>query len=158
MIEFFLPSKVAVKGNSKRIVKFGSRLALIGDEKARRAEETLVARLMEFRPAEPFAGPVRLTVTFVMGIAASWPRWKQQAALEGRLWPTSRPDRGNALKLIEDAMNGLFFVDDSQVVDGPVTKVYGQIPGYRIRLEELPQATKESEAARAKAAPTPTPS
>lgn len=141
-IRFFLASKVSVKGNSRKIVKFGKRFSLIGGDKARAAEQTLVARLLEHRPPEPFTGPVRLDVAFVRKIPDGWPQWKRAAALDGSFWPITRPDRGNALKLIEDAMSGLFYADDAQVVDGSVTKRYGSAEGYQIVLTPLDQATR----------------
>lgn len=146
-LEFFVPMKVAVKGNSKKIAKFGNRLAIIGDDKARAAEESLVARLLEHRPAAPMVGPVRLDVTFVMQVPLGFPAWKRKAAVEGRIHPDKRPDRGNALKLLEDALSGAFYVDDAQVVTGEVGKAYGEVPGYRITLTRLAQATRESEKA-----------
>lgn len=141
-LSFFVAMKPKQKGNSKRIVKFGKRFSLIGDEKARQAEQTLTALLLPHRPPEPFRGPVRLDVTFVFPVAESWPAWKKQAAHDGRLRHVSTPDRGNCLKLVEDAMNGLFYVDDSQVVDGRVEKEYGPRPGYQITLTPLLQAEK----------------
>lgn len=133
--------------NRLRIVKIGRFSKLAPDEDGKQAQETLAARVVEHRPPVPFAGPVRLDVTFVMPIPKGWPAWKHAAALGGRVYPTSRPDRGNLLKLLEDALKGLFYADDSLVVGGDVAKRYGDVPGYRIVLEELSEATRESERA-----------
>lgn len=141
-LSFFVAMTCKPKGNAKKIARFGKHFALRNDDKVVAAQESLTARLLEHRPPAPFAGPVRLSVAFVVDVPEGWAAWKRAAALEGRLWPTSRPDRGNLLKMIEDAMEGTFYLNDSQVVAGPVDKVYGPVAGYRVTIEELPQATK----------------
>jgi Holliday junction resolvase RusA-like endonuclease len=46
---------------------------------------------------------------------------------EGRRkpFPTSAPDRGKTLRALEDALSGVLYFDDSQVVDGRVAKRWG---------------------------------
>lgn len=55
------------------------------------------------------------------------------------VWPTSKAngDRTNLLKSIEDALTGIVWRDDSQVVDGPITKAYGEHEMIRIVVREL---------------------
>ena len=69
-------------------------------------------------------GPVRLTVRAVFKVPASWPKKKQAA----HLWRphTSKPDLGNVVKEIEDGLNRIAWVDDSQIAEyGPCAKVWG---------------------------------
>jgi Holliday junction resolvase RusA-like endonuclease len=47
---------------------------------------------------------------------------------------TSRPDLSNLIKLIEDACNGVVFVDDSQVCVISASKVYVDKPGCRVSI------------------------
>lgn len=55
------------------------------------------------------------------------------------VWPTSKAngDRTNLLKSIEDALTGVVWRDDSQVVDGPIKKSYGDCELIRIVVREL---------------------
>jgi len=53
---------------------------------------------------EPWAGPVSMIVKVYM---------KK---------PTARPDGSNIIKLIEDALNGLAYRDDAQIVDSRMIK------------------------------------
>lgn len=47
----------------------------------------------------------------------------------------SRPDTSNLVKLIEDALNGVVWRDDSQIaVYERIEKVYGEIPGVRVKI------------------------
>ena len=50
--------------------------------------------------------------------------------------PTKKPDASNILKSIEDAMNGVVFNDDSQIVNIHVTKVYATEPGVDVCVKE----------------------
>ena len=144
-LEFFIAQTPTQKGNSKRILRGRGGVPFIASSsKHKKAEETLAARAYEHRPPAPLTGPVRLEVTFVMPIPSSLPKWARAAAVAGLIYPAKRPDRGNLLKLVEDALEGPFYGDDAQIVDGPVRKAYGETPGYRIVLEQIEEATKET--------------
>jgi len=142
VLEFFVAQRPRQKGNSKRLIRVGRarRWMLVPRTDDKVAEDALAARVQAFRPPAPLFGPVRLDVTFCMPVPRSWPLRRREAALAGRELPAVRPDRGNLLKLVEDALEGPFYVDDGQIVAGEVAKVYAEIPGYRIRLGSLPEA------------------
>lgn len=74
-------------------------------------------------------GPLTLSATITVPIPASWSKKKQAAALAGLIRPTSKPDASNRLKLIEDALNQIVWVDDAQLVDVRLVKLYGTEPG-----------------------------
>ena len=71
-----------------------------------------------------FSGPLRLTLVIVMGIPRSWPRWKRELAERGLLHPTGKPDADNVEKAIKDALNGIVWHDDSQVVECDKIQMY----------------------------------
>jgi Holliday junction resolvase RusA-like endonuclease len=52
----------------------------------------------------------------------------------GEIAHTSRPDLDNCQKAIEDAMNGIAYVDDVQIVHGVQEKLYAEIPGVDVVL------------------------
>lgn len=85
----------------------------------------------------PLAGPVRLTVTAVFPIPQSFRGELRDACLRGLVPCISKPDRDNIEKLVCDALNGLAWVDDSQIVDGPVVKRYGSPPRLEVTVEEV---------------------
>lgn len=79
----------------------------------------------EMRGRARFEGPVAVTMRTVMEPAASWSKKRQALALTGGERPTKKPDIDNVLKLIKDALNGIVYRDDSQVVQVYAEKVYG---------------------------------
>lgn len=69
-------------------------------------------------------------------IAPSWPKKKRIAALVGALRPATTPDADNLVKCL-DGLNGVVWVDDRQIVDAVVRKVYSERPGLTVTVETL---------------------
>lgn len=84
----------------------------------------LAMSVMQGRP--PLDGPVRLDATLVYAVPGGWSKAKRRDALEGAVRPTVKPDASNWLKLVEDALNGVVFVDDKDVCECSIRKVYGE--------------------------------
>ena len=63
-----------------------------------------------------FEGPVGVTVIAYYSIPKSDSRKKRDLKINGALRPMKKPDADNVLKCICDALNGVAFVDDAQVV------------------------------------------
>lgn len=83
----------------------------------------------------PFKGPVRAVLQFYFTPLAKL-RKAEAAALLGA-WRTLKPDGDNLAKAVLDALNGVCFVDDAQVVDLSVTKRFGAKAGVRVYIEEF---------------------
>jgi Holliday junction resolvase RusA-like endonuclease len=81
-------------------------------------------------------GQLRVLMTAVFSVPASWSKRKRGSALSGALRPTKKPDADNILKCC-DALNGVVFKDDSQIVDARVTKWYGPAPELEVTVEEI---------------------
>lgn len=81
----------------------------------------------------PIEGPIQVHITAVFGVPASWSSKKRDSALAGVVRPTGRPDFDNLAKGI-DALNGIIWRDDSQIVDARVLKIYGEEPLLRIEV------------------------
>lgn len=137
-IEVVVACRPTTKGNHKQIVRGrGGRPMLIGSTAARAAEAELVALLRPSAPAEPWDCPVAVDVEALL------PAPRRLRGDSGG-YPVGRPDRGNLLKCVEDALQKAgYFRDDAQIVDGRVAKRYvdiDELPGYRITVRELSQA------------------
>ena len=85
-------------------------------------------------------GPVNLQMRVDFAIPASWSQKKQRAAEAGLILPTVKPDADNILKALCDAINGVVWVDDVQVVDLTLKKRYSVQPGVAVRIDELEAA------------------
>lgn len=103
----------------------------------------------------PWTKPIILTVDITLAIPQSWPAWKAEAAEKGQIKPTGKPDYDNLLKAASDALNGVVWIDDSQVIEGRARKRYGRRPGVRIVVEEDPALGHHATRADVKTASTP---
>jgi len=86
---------------------------------------------------EPYAGPVEFHARIYETVPASFSKKKRQLALDGDIFPTKKPDIDNFLKGFMDALEGLAFLRDQQVVYASVSKKYAAIPTAFVRIEEL---------------------
>lgn len=137
-LDFFVSVQPAVKGNDRKPLMLGGKLTFQHGDKSRAAQRALVTLLFAHpaRPREPRDGPLRLDVEIRLPVPASWTGKKRARALAGELRPDRRPDRGNFLKLAEDALERAgYLVDDARVVEGDVAKVYAEVPGWRFVLD-----------------------
>ncbi len=48
--------------------------------------------------------------------------------------PITRPDLDNLVKAVKDALNGVLWRDDSQVIELEAKKIYGNPPGVEIEV------------------------
>ena len=85
----------------------------------------------------PIGGPVTVEIIAVFPVPVSWPKWKQDAAYTDQLHHTTTPDCDNIAKAAKDAMNGIAWVDDAQVVSLQVDKRYGQEPGVYVSITTI---------------------
>jgi Holliday junction resolvase RusA-like endonuclease len=70
-------------------------------------------------------------VIAVFPIAQSWAKKKQASALAGTEPPCVKPDHDNLAKSL-DALNGIVWGDDKQIVFSRVFKIYGERPCLRV--------------------------
>jgi Holliday junction resolvase RusA-like endonuclease len=82
-------------------------------------------------------GPVKVRMNLLCPIPASWSRLKQWRAREGHIRPTTKPDVDNVIKAVFDAINGVVWKDDVQVVELVLSKGYAENPGVRVLVEAL---------------------
>ena len=89
------------------------------------------------RGAAPFTGAVKLEIAFHVPIPESWAKWKREAAERGEVAPTVKPDLDNFEKSVKDALKGIAWVDDAQVVQAVKSKAYSNRPGVAATITPL---------------------
>lgn len=89
-------------------------------------------------PAVPVTGAVLLSLKIYRAMPKSMSKAKREAALAGQLRPTTKPDVSNVLKGVEDALKGLWYADDSQIVGyGELGKWYSERPRIEVTMQEI---------------------
>ncbi|HEY8355029.1 MAG TPA: RusA family crossover junction endodeoxyribonuclease [Methylophilaceae bacterium] len=136
-ILFCIPGEARGKGRP-RFARRGNFVKTYTDAKTA-SFENLVAYAgnlaMQGRP--PLAGAVAMQIKLRIIPPASWSKKKREAALAGGLHPTSKPDLDNVAKAILDALNGICFIDDKQVISLSVSKSYAEAADAMVSIEEV---------------------
>ena len=123
-VAFVIPGTPVGKGRPKFARRGNFTVAYTPEKTA--SYENLVklaaSGAMAGRP--PMEGAADVSIALFVTPPASWSQKKQRSALLGHLFPTSKPDMDNVIKGIFDAMNGIVWQDDKQVVSLRVFKRY----------------------------------
>ena len=86
---------------------------------------------------KPLTKPVKITIRAVFGVPKSYSKARTKACLQCLEWPTKKPDTDNIEKGIYDALNGLAYEDDKQIVMTNTVKIYGPEAKVEVIIEEL---------------------
>ena len=78
-----------------------------------------------------------VTIRAFFEIPKSWSKKKQALASDGEIKPTKKCDIDNIVKSVLDALNGVAYKDDKQVVCIYSTKKYSCMPRIEIDVKEI---------------------
>lgn len=120
-----------------RFCKIGKFVRAYTPKETEKAEHDFKAQAVQYKPSEPLTGPIVLEARMFRGIPKSFSKKKAAMAHSGDIHPVTKPDTDNYLKLICDAMNSIFWRDDSQVVRMTVSKHYSANPRIEVFMEEI---------------------
>jgi Holliday junction resolvase RusA-like endonuclease len=139
MIKVFVPSdKPLGKARARTVSKGGRTWSYTPTATTR--EEELIADTWKKLAGYKFGKgiPLKLLLVVIRPFPQSLAKWKRATA-----FPTSKPDADNYVKLVKDALNGVAWYDDAQVIALQVEKLYPNRsnafsePGYYIGVVEV---------------------
>lgn len=81
--------------------------------------------------------PLRVRIKAVYGIPQSDSGLMAARKASGEIRPTKKPDADNVEKVILDALNGIAWRDDAQIVDIRTVKEYGWQPCVTVEIDEI---------------------
>lgn len=84
----------------------------------------------------PDGTPLDMRITAYYSIPKSASKKKRAMMLQHRIRPMKKADWDNIGKIVCDALNGLAFHDDAQVVDAQVRKFYSEDPRVVVTIQE----------------------
>lgn len=70
-------------------------------------------------------------------IPKAFSKGKAYEAIDGNIRPTTKPDCDNIIKVVLDALNGVAYYDDKQVVCVSCNKYYGKEGYLSIEIDEI---------------------
>lgn len=128
--DLVIPGRPGVKGNSKQIRKTrAGRLFVASNNKDKANENHARASVREQWKGPPLADALRVDVCFSFAV----PKSRARRTRAGD-WYAQRPDRDNLHKMVADAMSGIVYLDDSQIVAGAVEKRWADIDATHVHI------------------------
>ena len=121
--KFIIPGEPVAKGRPKL-----SRYGTYTPKKTKEYEEHIKQEWCKNGYKEPLTGAVMVDITFYRSIQKSSSKAAKTAKLTGKVKPTVKPDLDNYIKAVLDGLNGLAWIDDSQIVNISATKEYSLEP------------------------------
>lgn len=104
-------------------------------------ESEILAAYYEQCPGEHYEKGeyLKVNVTAFFSIPKSAKKADKERMRQGMIRPAKKPDIDNVWKICCDALNGVAFYDDCQVVEGRIAKWYSDLPRVVIVIEEAPE-------------------
>lgn len=122
-----IPGEMRGKGRP-RFSRRGAFVKVHTDEKTANAETWIKACAIDQVGMALLSGPLRVELSVGVAVADSWSKKRKERALMQLDHPTGKPDFDNVSKLVCDALNGILWRDDSQIVACSFRKYYSAAP------------------------------
>jgi len=134
MIYFRIDGDPVAKGRPK----FTRRGHAYTPKKTKDYEEAVrlafMAQTSEQMPVYGKDTPLVVRATFAKSVPKSYTKKRREACLSGKVLPTVKADLDNYLKGVLDALNGLAWEDDSQIVMTVAEKIYAEEPYVTVTI------------------------
>lgn len=141
MISFHIPGEPVAKGRARSFIRNGR----IGHHTPVKTVnyEALVALYAHQAMHECHGdlnlmdGPLCLSFCATFAIPKSWTKKRLAEHLVRPEPVVKRPDLDNIAKALADGMNGIVYLDDSQIAWISCQKVYGDVPGVSLTVSKV---------------------
>lgn len=124
------------KPQPKQRPRFNSRTGTAYTPRETKVYETEVKYyfLQEYRRPTKLEGALVVSIDAYFEPPKSTPRATLEKMYAGEIRPAKKPDADNIIKSICDALNGLAYVDDSQIVTVQCRKLYSNVARCEVEI------------------------
>lgn len=88
---------------------------------------------------------VCLEIVANFGIPKSASKAKRESMLSGEVRPAKKPDVDNIVKVVADALNGIAYNDDKQIIECCCSKKYSEEPCVLVRIEGVSNGREDED-------------
>jgi Holliday junction resolvase RusA-like endonuclease len=135
IVNFEIPGDPVPKGRP-RFARRGQFVQTYTDSKTLEYETLVGFKARQaIGASEPLKGHLTVFLYLRYAVPASYSKKRTEACLNGLEYP-KRVDLDNCYKSITDAMNGIVYSDDSQIVEAHILKCYSLEPGANVMIQE----------------------
>ena len=135
MITFTVYGEPVAQGRPRASTQ-GGFVRLYDPKKSKDYKDYVRLAAAEHAPAALLEGPLGMVLTVYRSIPKSFSKKKAALAEGGEIRPVSKPDVDNYLKGVKDALKGVIWKDDSQVVEVFAQKRYSAKPRIEVKIKD----------------------
>jgi len=136
MIKFTVYGEPVAQGRP-RAVNIGGHIRIYDPKKSSEYKQYIRLVASQEVKGNLLTGAICLKITFYRSIPKSFSKKKTEQAEAGIIRPITKPDTDNYTKAVKDALKGVAWKDDSQVVDEHCRKFYSNRPRIEIEIWEV---------------------
>lgn len=139
---FVVPGRAQPAGSKRAFIRNGKAVVVDANPASGAWKERVaLVAASAYGASPPIVGPVTLEVVVTMLRPQS--DWLRSGALSksARPHPTIRPDLLKLARAVEDALTGIVYVDDAQIVLEVLRKEYGARDEVTVRVERMQGAS-----------------
>lgn len=137
MVEFTVLGEAVAQGRPRAGKTRAGRTVLYDPAKSKNFKEYVKLVASQSAPKALLEGALKVRVVVYRETLKSFSNRKKELAESRLLRPVTKPDLDNHAKSVLDALNGVIYKDDSQIVDLTVSKYYSEKPRVEVRIEEV---------------------
>ena len=136
MIRLTIPGKVVPQLRPK-FARKGGFVQAYDPAKCKNYKDYVRRLAAQCYKGKPIEGPIAVKILVHRHTPQSFGKTKMAMALAGALRPTTKPDLDNLCKGVVDALKGIVWRDDAQIVRLEVEKWYSDNPRAEIEIVEV---------------------
>lgn len=142
MIKFFVPGLPATAGSKKAFYRPGMRFPVVVDDckKSKGWKQDVKQFAHAVAPVVLLEGPLVVIFEFRLPRPRGHYRTGKNAASlrdSAPRYPITRPDVLKMARAVEDALTSVIWRDDSQIVDERLVKVFADVPGVEVTIQQI---------------------
>ena len=143
IIEFTVPGSPQGKARARTFFnKKVGHMSSITPEKTVLYENLVKTRCLEsiekqMIPFQTLEGPLAVHIRAYYEPPKSTSKRNYEKMIAGLIFPTKKPDIDNIAKVVLDALNGIAYKDDTQVVDLNMKKRYAKEAYVQVQIERI---------------------
>ena len=136
-IYFEIPGNAQAQGRPRAGKTKRGKVVMYDPKESREYKSYVRLIASQHRPRKLLEGQLEVFIKIYRQMPKSMTKKRKQAVMEGLHRPITKPDVTNIAKGIEDALNGIIYKDDSQIVDLHISKYYSDRPRVEVQIKEL---------------------
>lgn len=138
-VDFFIEGKPQPKARARTVRRHGiTRTFTPESTRVNAAKIAGAARDAMYAIGEkPFTCPLKMILRIYVRPSSDTRKDAYMQMMAGTIKPTKRPDLDNYMKQVMDALNGVVYLDDSQIVEVEASKIYAAEPRIRVIIFDV---------------------